>query len=378
MLPRLDRVSFDLTSLAPMDFAERTMRLRGLLHDARCEALLVTDVTNVRYLTGFTGSSALLAVRPDDLVLITDGRYAEQAADDLQRSGASAAVRVGRSSDEQRRELASAVKGIKKLGLESEHVSWAQQQAFDREWFPRAKLVATKGLIARLRTVKDQGELDRIEAACAMADAALAAVKHRLGEQPTEAEIALELEWQMRRLGADGASFETIVASGPNGARPHHRAGQRRIEVGDLVVIDFGALVDGYHSDMTRTLSVGVPSEPRARMWEVVREAQAAGVAAAGAGVEARSVDAACRAVISDAGLANAFVHSTGHGVGLDIHEAPRVAATSDATLAAGVAITVEPGVYLADHGGVRIEDTIVITADGSRTLSRAPKERNV
>lgn len=375
---RLERVSFDLTSLAPMGFAERTERLRGLLHGARCEALLVTDVTNVRYLTGFTGSSALLAVRPDDLILVTDGRYAEQAGDDLQRSGASAAIRVGRSSEEQRRELASALKGIKKLGLESEHVTWAQQQAFDREWFPRTKLVATEGLIAGLRTVKDQGELERIEAACAMADAALAAVRHRLGEQPTEAEIALELEWQMRRLGADGPSFETIVASGPNGARPHHRAGQRRIEDGDLVVIDFGALVDGYHSDMTRTLSVGVATETQARMWEVVREAQDAGVAAARADVEARSVDEACRGVIRDAGWGEAFVHGTGHGVGLEIHEAPRVAATSDATLATGAAITVEPGVYLPDYGGVRIEDTIVITVDGSRTLSRAPKERSV
>lgn len=349
-----------------------------LLRDARCEALLVTNVTNVRYLTGFTGSAALLAVLPQGMTLVTDGRYAEQVEDDLEASGVTVAIQVSRSSDEQRTELASALQGIRKLGLESDNVTWHQQRTFDREWFPKAKLVATNGLVAELRQVKDQGEIARIEAACAMADAALAAVRHRLGEHPTEAEIALELEWQMRRLGADGPSFETIVASGPNGARPHHRAGQRRIEDGDLVVIDFGALLDGYHSDMTRTLSVGRLSETQRRMWEVVRQAQEAGVAAVASDIEARSVDEACRQVIRDAGWEEAFVHSTGHGVGLDIHEPPRVAATSDATLAAGNVVTVEPGVYLREHGGVRIEDTIVVTSNGSRTLSRAPKERSL
>jgi Xaa-Pro aminopeptidase len=182
----------------------------------------------------------------------------------------------------------------------------------------------------------------------------------------------------MRRLGADGPSFDTIVASGPNGAMPHHRAGERRINEGDLVVIDFGALVDGYHSDMTRTLMVGEPSETQHRMLAAVAASQAAGVAAVRAGVEASAVDEACRTVLRDVGWEDAFVHGTGHGVGLDIHESPRVAANAAGSLADGHVVTVEPGVYLAGHGGVRIEDTVVVTAEGSRTLTLAPKDHTL
>nr|MBA2437247.1 M24 family metallopeptidase [Acidimicrobiia bacterium] len=215
----------------------------------------------------------------------------------------------------------------------------------------------------------------RLAAAAALADAALACVRHRLGDGPTEAEFALELDSEVRRLGADGASFETIVASGPNGARPHARPGPRPIAEGDLVVIDFGALVDGYHSDMTRTTMVGEASPTQRRMLEVVTASQAAGVRAVAGGVESSAVDGACRAVIDEAGWLDAFLHSTGHGVGLDIHEDPRVATTSTAILKPGHVVTVEPGVYLAEHGGVRIEDTVVVTASGSRLLTHAPKD---
>jgi Xaa-Pro aminopeptidase len=371
-------VTFDPSSLPQMDVAARAERLRASLGDVGCEALLVTTLVNVRYLSGFSGSAAMLAVLPDELVFVTDGRYAEQSLDELARAGVEARVEIGLTPDAQRVILAEHLSGIRTLGLEADHVSWARQRSFAAEWFPDAELVPTQGLVELLRRVKDDGEVARIEAACAMADAALASVRHRLADHPTESEFALELEWQMRQLGAEGLSFDSIVASGPNGARPHHRAGSRPVEAGDLVVLDFGALLDGYHSDMTRTLAVGDLSETQVRMWDVVYEAQAAGVAAVRAGAEARSVDEACRAVIREAGWADAFVHGTGHGVGLDIHEAPRVASTADATLAAGDVVTVEPGVYLADHGGVRIEDTVVVTTDGCRTLTRAPKERNL
>jgi len=254
-------------------------------------------------------------------------------------------------------------------------VSWAQQRRFDAEWFEAAELVASTGLVEDLRELKDAGEVARIEAACAIADEALAAVRHRLGEGATEAEVALELEWEMRRRGADGPSFETIVASGPNGAQPHHRAGERRIGEGDLVVIDFGALVDGYHSDMTRTLAVGALDGTQQRMFDVVRESQAAGVAAVRAGVEAEAVHEVCRSVIREAGWDEAFLHGTGHGVGLDIHEPPRISTTATGSLADGHVVTVEPGVYLSAHGGVRIEDTVVVTAEGCRPLTLAPKE---
>jgi Xaa-Pro aminopeptidase len=179
----------------------------------------------------------------------------------------------------------------------------------------------------------------------------------------------------MRRLGAEGPSFDTIVASGPNGAMPHHQAGARRVTDGDLVVLDFGALVDGYHSDMTRTVMVGEPSDTQLRMFEAVTASQAAGVAAVRAGVEVTDVDEACRSILRDVGWGEAFSHGTGHGVGLDIHEAPRVSFSATGSLADGHVVTVEPGVYLPEHGGVRIEDTVVVTADGCRTLTLAPKD---
>jgi Xaa-Pro aminopeptidase len=187
-------------------------------------------------------------------------------------------------------------------------------------------------------------------------------------------EFAHELDTTMRRLGADDVSFETIVASGPNGARPHHRPSHRTIVDGDLVVVDFGALVDGYHSDMTRTIGVGELSEQARRMWAVVHEGQQAGVDAVRAGVAAKDVDAACRAIIAAAGWADAFLHGTGHGVGLQIHEDPRVAVTSTATLEDRCVVTVEPGVYLPEHGGVRIEDTVVVTEEGCTPITRTPK----
>ena len=358
-----------------MDVAARAERLRSGFGAAQCDALLVTNLTNIRYLTGFTGSAALLLVAPDGLVFVTDGRYRDQAAGELAAAGVEADIHIGRTTDAQRELLVKAAAGLARLGLEAEAVTWAQQRRFDADWFEAAELVATTGLVEDLRELKDAGEVARIEAACTIADAALAAVRHRLGEEATEAEVALDLEWEMRRRGADGPSFETIVASGPNGAQPHHRAGDRRIREGDLVVIDFGALVDGYHSDMTRTLAVGALDGTQQRMFEVVRESQAAGVAAVRAGVEAQAVHEVCRAVIRDAGWDEAFLHGTGHGVGLDIHEPPRISVTAAGSLADGHVVTVEPGVYLPAHGGVRIEDTLVVTAEGCRPLTLAPKE---
>jgi len=236
--------------------------------------------------------------------------------------------------------------------------------------------VPTTGLVEELRRVKDAGELARLRAAAAVADAALAQVRPTIAAGMTEQEVALALEVAMRRAGSPGASFETIVAAGPNGAKPHARPTARPIEAGELVVIDFGAVVDGYCSDMTRTLCVGPPANATlARMVEVVAESQRAGVAAVAAGRTGQEVDQACREVIEAAGWGEAFAHSTGHGVGLDIHEAPTLSKTSGDTLAAGHVVTVEPGVYLPGHGGVRIEDTVVVTEAGCDLLTLSPKE---
>jgi len=359
-----------------MDVGGRIPRLRQAFGEAGCDALLVTRLVNIRYLTGFTGSAAVLLVRPDDLVFVTDGRYRDQSALELGGAGVEARIRIGLTAGSQKEFLQEEAAGLARLGLEAAAVTWAQQRKFDGEWFPDAELVATEGLVEELRKVKDAGEVARMAEAARIADEALARVRHRLAEGPTEEEFALELDFEMRRGGASGPSFETIVASGPNGAKPHHRPSSRRIGAGELVVVDFGATVDGYCSDMTRTLCVGEPASATARrMVDVVGESQRAGVEAVRAGVEGKAVDEACRAIIGDAGWADAFLHSTGHGVGLEIHEDPRVASTSTDTLVAGHVVTVEPGVYLPEHGGVRIEDTMVVTDEGCLVLTNATKE---
>lgn len=367
-----DAVVPDLASLPAMDLPARLRRLQARFDGAEVDALLVTDLLNVRYLTGFSGSAALLVVTADGLTLVTDGRYAEQAPLEASAAGAEVDVRVTGSG--QREVVVGLLSSVRRIGLEAEHVTWAQQRRYAEEWLADVTVVPTEGLVAGLREVKDEGEVARLAAAAAVADAALETVRPMLLEQPGEAEVALALDSEMRRLGASGPSFETIVASGPNGARPHARPSSRRIVAGDLVVTDFGALVDGYHSDMTRTHAVGEVDATQQRMLDVVAASQAAGVAAVRAGATVEQVDRACRAVIEEAGWGDAFLHGTGHGVGLEIHEAPRVSSAVAATLAAGHVVTVEPGVYLPEHGGVRIEDTVVVTAEGCDVITLAPK----
>ena len=358
-----------------MEVDLRAGRLQARLDEAGCDALLVTNLANIRYLTGFSGSAGLLLVRPGGLTLVSDGRYKEQAREELARAGVEAELAISPTPDGQRQALVTAIGGVARLGLEASSVTWAAQRRYASEWFPDVDLVATEGLVEALRAVKDDGEIARIEAAAGIADAALAQVRPRLGHRLTERGFGLELDTAMRRLGAADVSFETIVASGPNGAMPHHRPSERHIEEGDLVVLDFGALVYGYHSDMTRTVMVGEPNRTQRRMLDVVAESQAAGVAAVRPGAAAADVDGTCRDVITAAGWGDNFVHGTGHGVGLDIHEDPRVSALSAASLVTGHVVTVEPGVYLPEHGGVRIEDTLVVTAHGARPLTLAPKD---
>ncbi|MGZ4735781.1 MAG: M24 family metallopeptidase [Acidimicrobiia bacterium] len=361
-------------TLPAMDVAGRIPRLRERFSDAGVDALLVTRLPNVRYLTGFTGSAGMLLVTTSDALLVTDGRYKDQAAEQIEATGAPARVGVGTTQAKQSEILREAASGVDRLGLEAHGVSWAQQRAFG-DWFPDAELVATEHLVEDFRMVKDPGEVARVQAACAIADDALADVLPSLRDEPTERDFALRLEFAMRERGASAVSFDPIVASGPNGAKPHARPSDRRIVPNELVVIDFGCIVDGYCSDMTRTVSVGDPGPDARHLWDTVLLSQQAGRDAVAVGVECSAVDRACREIIDDAGWGDAFVHGTGHGVGLEIHEDPRVAATSSGTLAPGHVVTVEPGVYLPGVGGVRIEDTVVVTADGPVALTEFPKD---
>ena len=356
-----------------MDVAGRVERARAQLVEAGCDALVVTRLPNIRYLTGFTGSAGMVLVTPEGLVLLTDGRYTTQSREQVAAAGVDATVEIVASQALQLEQIEARCAPGTRVGFEAHGVTWAQQRSFAAALEART-LVPTEGIVEGLRRIKEPGEVARIRAACAIADDALQATLPILADRPTEQQFALALEVGMRERGASGTSFDTIVASGPNGAMPHARPSARPIEPGELVVIDFGCIVDGYCSDMTRTVSLGDPGPDARRLWDVVRESQEAGRAAVVEGVECAAVDRASREVIDDAGWGELFSHGTGHGVGLEIHESPRVAKTASGTLDAGVVVTVEPGVYLPGVGGVRIEDTVVVTATGAEALTEFPK----
>ena len=359
-------------ALRALEVAPRLDRLRARLEGAGVDALVVSNLANVRYLTGFTGSAGLLAVTPAGALLTTDGRYRTQSAEQVVRAGTSVELSVGALAA-QRDAVRSFVGARSRVGLEADHVCWSDS----RRWGELlGEVHPTSGVVEALREVKDDGEIDRMGRAAAIADAALHETLPLLSDGLTEEEFALALDTAMRGGGAEASAFETIVASGPNSAKPHHRPTGRAIGHGEPVVVDFGALFEGYRSDMTRTFVVGgEPTGELARVFEVVREAQARGVAAVAPGVECCDVDDVCRTVISAAGWADRFEHGTGHGVGLDIHEAPAVSALGAATLARAMVVTVEPGVYLPGTGGVRIEDTLVVTETGSQALTNFPKD---
>lgn len=349
----------------------RLTTLRARFDDVDIDALIVTAGPNIRYLTGFTGSSGTLIVTDDRAVLVTDARYTERAAAELGAAGTAASVDViiTRAVDDA---IADVLGADPTIGLEADHVTWAELDRFQDRF---DELRPTRGFVEAQRERKDPDELERMAAAAAIADHALSECRDALADGPTERQFARTLDDAMRRAGADRPGFDTIVASGVNAARPHHDPGDRRIGRGDLVIVDMGAELDGYRSDMTRTFVVGPPTSRQSEILDAVREAQAAGLATAGPDVPAAAVDRACRSHLESAGLGDAFTHGTGHGVGLVIHEAPAVNGKSTATLAPGHVITIEPGVYLRDFGGVRWEDTVAITATGAEPLTRSPKE---
>lgn len=362
--------------MTPIDCSARPARIRALLGESAPDTtgLIVSDLTNVRWLTGFTGSSAWVLLLPDETVLVTDGRYGEQAARQLAGAGVEGRVVVGRTAAELIELIAGEVSGIDRLGFESAHLTHQQFTRFDATLRPA--LQPTVGVVERGRRHKDAAELERIAAACAIADTALARVVPMLAERPTEVEVRNELEVVMRELGAAGPSYETIVATGPrNAPLPHHRPTPTVIDEGHTVIIDVGALLDGYHSDMTRTFVVGEPSPLQREVYEVVLAAQCAGIAAVRPGLRTDELDAVCRDAITAAGFGPWFVHGTGHGVGLLIHEDPFVNPAGGWELQVGDVVTIEPGVYRDDFGGVRVEDLVEVTATGCRPLTESPKD---
>jgi Xaa-Pro aminopeptidase len=363
----------DLASLPRMDLASRAAQVRAALAARDMTALLVSDLVNVRWLTGFTGSAGRAVVLPDELVLVVDGRYVDQAGEQLAANGVEATVRTGSTQAALLAEVAAALGPIARLAIEAGAVTLADHAQL-RAGLP-VDLVETDGVVEGERRTKDPGEVARIEAAATIASHALADVIALLEQGPTEREVELALDRRMEDLGAEGPSFPTIVASGPNAAKPHHRPGNRRLVEGDCVVLDYGALYDGYHSDMTRTAVLGTVDPWLSDAFAAVEAAQQAGVDAVRAGLSGRDLDRACREPLTVAGYGANFTHGTGHGVGLRIHETPFATLGSNDQILLGDVVTVEPGVYRGDLGGVRIEDSVVVTTDGCRPLTHTPKD---
>jgi len=365
-------------ALPPITVTGRLDRLRAAFGEHDIDALVVTTLANVRYLTGFSGSAAILTVTKDVALLTTDGRYRTQSAEQVERAGAGAQVDITIGPVTEQRQAARAAlsaPGIARIGLEAGNVTWSGQRSW-ADLVDGDKLVPTANAVEALRERKDAAEIARMERAAAIADAALFEVLPLMSQGVTEEHFALELDTAMRRGGAESTAFETIVAAGENSAKPHHHPGSRTINGGDPVVVDFGATFEGYRSDMTRTFCVDRdPEGELARIFDVVQTSQAAGAAAVRPGVAAKDVDDVCRRIIAEAGWAERFEHGTGHGVGLDIHEAPTVSQLGTAILVPGFVVTVEPGVYVPGHGGVRVEDTLVVTEDGARPLTRFTKD---
>jgi Xaa-Pro aminopeptidase len=354
----------------PEEHQSRRNRLRATLADLDVEAALITNLVNVRYLTGFTGSNAVLLVTHDSAALATDGRYTEQSArevPDLERV-------IDRRCAEVLLERAAAG-GARAVAFEAHDVNVERFADLERAAGP-ARLTPLGHAVETLRQVKDDGEIALLREACAIGDRALADLLPTLHPGQTERQIARRLENLMLDHGAHGLSFESIVAGGPNSAVPHHQPTDRPLQAGEFVKLDFGAQYSGYHADMTRTIVVGKHVEAwQEDLYVLVRAAQRAGRQALAPGVPVSEVDRAARSVIDAAGFGEAFSHGLGHGVGLEIHEAPMIGASLPGTLEAGMPVTVEPGVYLTGRGGVRIEDTLVVRDGAPELLTTTTKE---
>ncbi len=346
----------------PAVYQTRIERLRGL---AEIDHLVILDVNNIRYLTGFTGGDGALLVVPEGMILLVDGRFKTQAG--LETSGLEI------------QEFRNRVEGIaavfkkrnaRVVGFESSFVSYGEYLDL-RAALPDATLSPLPGRLNFLRTVKDEGEIALIKEAVRIAEKSLTYVASLIKPGVREAELAIELEYRIRSAGAEKISFDTIVAAGPNSALPHAAPGNRKVAAGDFVLIDYGAVFNGYHSDETRMFCVGHPSEKQRDAYRFVREAHDRAIMAIREGVSCGEIDSIARSFLAAKGMGGNFSHGAGHGVGLEIHEAPRLSVGNADILEAGMVVTVEPGVYFPDEWGVRIEDMVLVTKDGCEVLTK-------
>ncbi|NRG46760.1 aminopeptidase P family protein [Bacillus sp. CRN 9] len=348
---------------------EKIQKLRATFEKLGIDGFLVTSSYNRRYLSNFTGSAGVVLISNDKALFITDFRYTEQAGKQCQ--GYEVVQHTGSIPEK----LASLVQqlGIKKLGFEQDHVTYSSYQTFDKAI--DAELVPISGEIEKLRLIKDESEIKILKGAANIADAAFTHILNFIQPGKTEIEVANELEFFMRKEGATSSSFDMIVASGHRGALPHGVASDKVIEKGELVTLDFGAYYNGYVSDITRTVAIGQPDAKMQEIYHIVLEAQLRGMKGIKPGITGKEADALTRDYITEKGYGDNFGHSTGHGIGLEVHEGPGLSSKSDIVLEPGMVVTCEPGIYLPGLGGVRIEDDTIITKDGNENLNSSKKE---
>ncbi len=350
---------------------ERIEKTREHLDDAGVKAFYVTGPENLIYLSGFSGSTGALLLHAGKPYLLTDFRYIEQAGREcpgfeiieVKGSYPEALLDIVKKND------------FSPLGCEGEHLTYNQFSAFKAK-LAGIELKPLSGVVEAVRLCKDENEIQSIVEAVRLADEAFREILPVIRTGVSEQEIALRLEYFMRRMGADKTAFDTIVASGPRSALPHGVASSRVIQEGDLVTMDFGAVYCGYHSDITRTIVMGRPQKKQEDIYSIVLEAQMKAISVLRAGVKASDVDRAARDIIEHMGYGEYFGHGTGHGVGLSIHENPSLSLKDDTVLKAGMVVTIEPGIYLPGWGGIRIEDTVLVEDNGCRVLTRSPKEK--
>jgi len=350
---------------------EMVLRLRNRMQEKGLSAALVSDVRNVGYLTGFTGSSGFLLLTGESGVFVSDSRYDEQAREEVKGFP----VAIYRNPTTTAQAIAEQVRalGLTELGFEAEHVTFATHRGW-QEAMPDVTFVPVEGLVDPLRIVKTDEEIAKIRDACRLADACFEHVLRLIQPGVAEYDIALEIDFYLRRQGAK-AAFDTIVVSGERSARPHGTPSEKRLNRGDFVTMDFGARLESYCSDMTRTVVVGEASERHREVYDAVLTAQLRAIEAIRPGVPAKEVDAIARDSLKERGLDAYFGHGLGHGLGTEVHDLGRMSPSSEDVLEEGQVWTVEPGVYLPGFGGVRIEDDVVVTKDGCEILTSSPKE---
>ena len=350
-------------------YQDRRGQIKEACNFLNADAFLVSSLVNVRYLSGFTGSNGLLLISGDNDFLFTDSRYIEQGREET-CDQITVSLTSGFSAIEELSRLCS----LTNVAFESDHLTYSEFTGMEKLLKPRVNLISSKGVVEKIRSVKDNDEVDLIRRAASLADDAVTLAIQESKPGKSEFEIAWVIEKFLRENGADGVAFDTIVATGANSAKPHHRAGSTIIKAGDPLVIDMGALLNGYRSDITRTILVEGEDEKFRCVYEVVLEAQITAIEAAKQGVIAKELDLVAREVIANHGFGQNFSHGLGHGVGLDVHEMPMVVPSSDHILEEGMIFTVEPGIYLPGWGGVRIEDMVLLEEAEVSLLTNAPK----